>query len=125
MSLLQRFGGLQPCLSKGGASSWERQGDGHAKCSLVSVKTNGPASSPDPSVPSDLPQRSGITLGGTVALVLLVFGGINWGLVGLAEVNLVEWLLGRSTLPTRLVYVVVGIAAAYCAYRLPRWSRTG
>ena len=76
-------------------------------------------------MPADQPERSSVTLGGTVALLLLVIGGINWGLVGVADVNLVEWLLGRSTLATRVVYVAVGIAAAYCAWRLPRWSRAG
>lgn len=74
---------------------------------------------------ADIPQRSRITLGGTVALLLLVIGGINWGLMGLADVNLVEWLFGRATLLTRLVYIAVGTAALYCAYRLPRWSRAG
>ena len=75
------------------------------------------------SLQADIPQRSRITLGGTVALLLLVIGGVNWGLMGLADVNLVEWLFGRATLLTRLVYIAVGIAAIYCAYRLPRWSR--
>ena len=75
------------------------------------------------SLQADIPQRSRITLGGTVALLLLVIGGVNWGLMGLADVNLVEWLFGRATLLTRLVYIAVGIAAVYCAYRLPRWSR--
>ncbi|MGZ8272284.1 MAG: DUF378 domain-containing protein [Burkholderiaceae bacterium] len=60
-----------------------------------------------------------------VALLLLVVGGINRGLMGLADISLVESLFGRATLVTRLVYIVVGIAAAYCAYRLPRWSRLG
>ena len=60
-----------------------------------------------------------------IAMVLMIVGGLNWGLVGVADVNLVEWLLGRSTLATRVVYVAVGIAAAYCAWRLPRWSRAG
>lgn len=89
------------------------------------VKSTVPAASPDPLVRPEAPQRSRITLAGTVALVLLVIGGINWGLVGLLDVNVVEWLFGRATVATRAVYSVVGAAAVYCLVRLPRWSRAG
>ncbi len=47
-----------------------------------------------------------------VAYVLLVVGGLNWGLVGLLNMNLVETVLGTGAL-TNLVYVLVGASAVY------------
>jgi uncharacterized membrane protein YuzA (DUF378 family) len=47
-----------------------------------------------------------------IAAVLLVIGGLNWGLVGLFEFDLVAALFGTSPL-AKLVYVLVGVAAVY------------
>ncbi len=44
------------------------------------------------------------------ALVLSIIGCLNWGLVGLFNFNLVEYLLGDGSLITRIVYVLVMIA---------------
>ena len=47
-----------------------------------------------------------------ICLILLIVGGINWGLVGLFQFDFVGWLLGGSaSLLSRAVYTVVGIAA--------------
>ena len=40
-------------------------------------------------------------------LVLSIIGCINWGLIGLFNFNLVEYLLGDGALITRIVYVLV------------------
>jgi uncharacterized protein len=48
-----------------------------------------------------------------VVAVLLVVGGLNWGLVGLLHFNLVATLLGDATILSRLVYSVVGLCALY------------
>jgi len=53
-----------------------------------------------------------------VAKILLVVGGLNWGLVGLFGLNVVELLLGAVPLLVTLVYVLVGIAALMEAYAL-------
>jgi uncharacterized membrane protein YuzA (DUF378 family) len=45
-----------------------------------------------------------------VAMILVIIGAVNWGLVGGLKVNLVERLVGRG-LVSRLVYVAVGLAA--------------
>lgn len=42
-----------------------------------------------------------------IALTISVIGCINWGLVGLFNFNLVEYLLGDNSLITRIVYVLV------------------
>ena len=50
-----------------------------------------------------------------ICVLLLIVGGINWGLVGLFSFNAVGWLFGGSaTLLSRIVFVVVG-AAGLCA----------
>lgn len=48
-----------------------------------------------------------------VALVLIIIGGINWGLFGLINVDLVAWLLGPVSLVARAIYIVIGLAALY------------
>jgi uncharacterized membrane protein YuzA (DUF378 family) len=51
-----------------------------------------------------------------IALVVLIIGGLNWGLVGLFSFNLVEFLFGL-TLLTRLIYILVGAAAVWVLIR--------
>lgn len=46
-----------------------------------------------------------------VAYALLWVGGINWGLVGLLNMNLVENILGMGI--AKLIYILVGVAAVY------------
>ena len=50
-----------------------------------------------------------------VAAVLLVVGGLNWGVVGLTGSDLVGTIFGPLSLVSRLVYVLVGLAALYQA----------
>ncbi len=48
----------------------------------------------------------------TISAVLLVVGGLNWGLVGLFNFDLVAWLFGGSSaLASQIVYILVGLAA--------------
>jgi len=44
------------------------------------------------------------------ALVIAIIGCLNWGLVGLFNFNLVEYLFGDESLLTRIVYVLVMIS---------------
>ncbi len=48
-----------------------------------------------------------------IAAILLVIGGLNWGLVGVANFNLVDAIFGNMAMLTRLVYIIVGLAALY------------
>lgn len=61
-----------------------------------------------------------------LAAALLVIGGLNWGLVGLADFDLVAAVFGPMSAPSRLVYALVGFAALYQAALLPviqrRWG---
>jgi len=49
------------------------------------------------------------------AAVLLVIGGLNWGLVGVAQFDLVATLFGSMSVLSRIVYALVGVAALYQA----------
>lgn len=48
-----------------------------------------------------------------VCFALIVIGGLNWGLVGAFDFNLVEKILGSMPAIERAVYVLVGLAAIY------------
>ena len=57
-----------------------------------------------------------------LALALMIIGGINWGLVGLMNVDLVAMIFGQMTTASRIVYALVGLAALYgivLAFRIP------
>lgn len=49
---------------------------------------------------------------------VVVVGALNWGLVGLLGLNIVESILGAGSILTKAVYVIVGLAGAYQAYGL-------
>ncbi len=51
-----------------------------------------------------------------IAMVLLIIGGLNWGLVGLFNYNLVESLFGSIPIIGTIVYVLVGLSALYMIY---------
>ena len=55
-------------------------------------------------------------LDGFIGAVLVV-GGINWGMIGFFDINLVSALFGEVTLVTRTVYALVGLSALYVAVR--------
>jgi uncharacterized membrane protein YuzA (DUF378 family) len=52
-----------------------------------------------------------------VFATLLVIGGLNWGLAGLFNFDLVAIILGNMSLPSTLVYIVVGLSAIYQAWQ--------
>lgn len=55
-----------------------------------------------------------------IALILVIVGAINWGLVGLFGFDLVGTLLGTMSVLSRIVYVLVGIAGVWTIYILAR-----
>lgn len=57
-----------------------------------------------------------------VALILLVVGGINWGLVGAFDYNLVTMIFGAMSTATRVIYVLVGLAAVYKLWKVSMMS---
>lgn len=51
-----------------------------------------------------------------IVILLVIIGGLNWGLVGLFGFNLVEYLFGYMSIISRIVYIVVGLAAIYMIF---------
>lgn len=48
-----------------------------------------------------------------IALVLIIIGAINWGLVGIFNFNLVEAIFGGLSVLTRIIYILVGISGLW------------
>jgi uncharacterized protein len=57
-----------------------------------------------------------------IAAILLIVGGLNWGLVALAKFDLVAWIFGEefgtTNVASRIVYGLVGLAAVYAIVAL-------
>ena len=58
-----------------------------------------------------------------IALVLVLVGALNWGLIGFFSFNLVKTLFGDMTTLSRIVYSLVGLSALYVAVISPRLGR--
>ena len=48
-----------------------------------------------------------------IALILTVIGGLNWGLIGLINFNVVDAIFGVGSIISRTIYVIIGLAALY------------
>ena len=48
-----------------------------------------------------------------IAIILVVIGGLNWGLVGLFNFDLVAAIFGAMSVISRIVYILVGLSAIY------------
>lgn len=56
-----------------------------------------------------------------IALILLIIGGINWGLIGIFQLDAVAWLFGGAqSILSRVIYTVVALAAVWCVSLLFR-----
>ena len=60
-----------------------------------------------------------------VTLVLIIIGGLNWGLVGLFQFDLVAAIFGgQGAAIARIVYILVGASALWQLYPLVRAAQT-
>ena len=48
-----------------------------------------------------------------IALVLIIIGAVNWGLIGLFRFNLVEMIFGDMTVLARIIYILVGVSGLW------------
>jgi uncharacterized membrane protein YuzA (DUF378 family) len=69
------------------------------------------------------PARKAASTIGWIAFALLVIGGLNWGLIGLFDFDLVAALFGEMSPLSRAIYTLVGISAVYCAFAMPALRR--
>lgn len=59
----------------------------------------------------------------SIALVLVIVGGLNWGLVGFFNFDLVAAIFGDMSALSRIVYSLVGISAILVAAQLPKLTK--
>lgn len=59
-----------------------------------------------------------------LATALLIIGGLNWGLVGLFQFDLVAAIFGgQAAIISRIIYTLVGLSAVYELFVFPRLKR--
>lgn len=49
----------------------------------------------------------------TIALILIIIGAINWGLIGIFNFNLVDTIFGTMSIISRIIYILVGISGLW------------
>lgn len=59
-----------------------------------------------------------------IAALLVVIGGINWGLVGLFNFDLVAAIFGEMSVLATIMYDLIGLAALYMIYAMLKMSKT-
>lgn len=60
-----------------------------------------------------------------IAFLLVVIGGLNWGLVGLFEYDVVSKIFGDMSSVARVVYTLVGLSALYLIVSMPGKKQSG
>lgn len=60
-----------------------------------------------------------------IAMILLIIGGLNWGLYGAFEFDLVATIFGELSVVSKVVYVLVGLSALYVLVTLPAKGKSG
>lgn len=50
------------------------------------------------------------------AIVILIVGALNWGLVGLFNFDLVEFIFGPASIVSRIIYALVGLSGLYMVF---------
>lgn len=53
-----------------------------------------------------------------IALIILIVGGINWGLIGLSQLDSGAWVLNLISNIETMIYVLVGLSALYIIVRV-------
>lgn len=53
-----------------------------------------------------------------ISRILVIIGGLNWGLIAISQYDLVAAIFGTNTMASRFVYGLVGLAALYELIRL-------
>jgi len=58
-----------------------------------------------------------------IAAVLVIIGGLNWGLVGLFDFDVIATIFGAMSIVSRIIYVVVGVGALYMIATVSKYSK--
>lgn len=55
-----------------------------------------------------------------IAMVLVIIGAVNWGLVGLLQLDLVDKIFGGLPILAKIVYILVGLSGLYLIYYITK-----
>lgn len=58
-----------------------------------------------------------------IALVLVIIGGLNWGLVGIFDLDVVGAIFGVMSALSQIIYVLVGLSALYLVFTAGKLAR--
>jgi uncharacterized membrane protein YuzA (DUF378 family) len=58
-----------------------------------------------------------------IALILVIVGGLNWGLVGIFSFDLVAAIFGEMSAVARVIYTLVGLSALYVLISLGKLGK--
>ena len=60
-------------------------------------------------------QQGGEIMLDKLALTIAIIGGLNWGSIGIFQFDIVAWIFGgQSAIVSRIIYILVGLAAVWC-----------
>ncbi len=59
-----------------------------------------------------------------IAKILVLIGALNWGLVGIANFNLVAAIFGELNLISRIIYILVGVSAIFLIISCFFWKKS-
>jgi len=59
-----------------------------------------------------------------ISQILIIVGGLNWGLIGLFSFDLVAAIFGEMSVLSRIVYTLVGISALYQLFTIQSFVET-
>ncbi|WP_180176375.1 MULTISPECIES: DUF378 domain-containing protein [unclassified Acinetobacter] len=59
-----------------------------------------------------------------IAYALAIIGGLNWGLIGAFDFNLVAAIFGEMSALSRIIYILVGLSALYLIYTGTKLDKT-
>ncbi len=60
-----------------------------------------------------------------IAAILLVIGGLNWGLIGFFNFDLIGMIFGSMSALTRLIYCAIGVSALYYIFQWNSMHKRG
>lgn len=83
---------------------------------MATIKTHSTERRFIPDRRSDVVEKGRMTAVDWIAMTLLIVGGLNWGLVGLFSFDLVATVFGVMSPVSRVIYILVGLSAAYSIY---------
>jgi uncharacterized membrane protein YuzA (DUF378 family) len=93
-----------------------------ALMSTINTPTMDRRSIPDRRVTARTHGRPAMSALDYIAMVLLIIGGLNWGMVGLFDIDMVGVLFAPGSTLTRVVYVLVGLAALYSVVTMAKMA---